>query len=419
MLWQGNPMNMKQIYLIFSSLFFLFQPTSLYAEKTTVRGFSTIGLVKSNSGDDLNFRRNLARTAEDSDSWSFESDTTLGLQVDHTFNDQWSASAQMVYKNRIDQSLENSIEWAYLRYHPSPDNPFSYRVGRLGVDVFMLSEYRNVGYAYLWARPPIEFYSPLAFDYIDGADITYSTLLEDSFFQARLTLGTTQNDFINEDVTLEVSPAIATSLLWESDYWKFRLGYAHIELSDPVDFYNPLIQALDGSTPFWPEAATVADDLNLEGKKFDYYTLGLTYDNNQWVIQTEINQVKTEDSLFTSFRSGYLSVGRRIGEYTVYGLGAITENSDDINQVAATPNFAPQSLVDLRNVVHDIYNQNGVDQKSLGLGVRWDAFHNTAIKVQWDRTWIKPYGAGLWGKDSSNTTNETIDTFSINVNFLF
>ncbi|WP_415881684.1 hypothetical protein [Neptuniibacter sp. QD34_54] len=414
---------MKQIYYIFASLLLLFQSALLHADKTTVRGFSTIGLVKSNSGDELTFRRNLARTAEDSNAWSFKSDTTLGVQVDTILNDQWSASAQLVYKNRIDQSLENSIEWAYLRYHPSPDNPFSYRIGRLGVDVFMLSEYRNVGYAYLWARPPIEFYSPLAFDYIDGADITYSTLLEESFFQARLTVGTTQNDFVYDDVTLKVSPAIATSLLWESDYWKLRLGYAHIELSDRVDFYEPLIDALNSSAPLWPDAASAANDLNLEGKKFDYYTVGLTYDNNQWIVQTEINQVKTKDNIFTSSHSGYISLGRRVGDYTLYGIGSIIENTDDINQVAAVPDFLPPlaqaQLTGLRTIVQDQYNQTGVDQKSLGLGVRWDVYHNTAIKFQWDRTWVKPHGAGLWAKDSSLVTDETVDTFSINVNFLF
>jgi len=412
-------MNIKQLCVFFAISIFTFQSAILHAEKTTVRGFSTIGLVKSNSGDDLLYRRNLARTAENSDSWSFKSDTTLGLQVDTVLSDQWSASAQAVYKNRIDQSLENSIEWAYLRYHHSPDDPFSYRIGRLGVDVFMLSEYRNVGYAYLWARPPQEFYSPLAFDYIDGADVTFSKLFDDTFFQARLTLGTTQNNFVYDEVTLKVSPAIATSLLWETDQWKFRLGYARIKLSDPVEFYQPLVDALNASEPVWPDAPNIADNLNLKGKKFDYYTLGLTYDNNSWIVQTELNRVETSNNIFTSSHSAYLSVGRRIDNFTVFGIGSIIENTDDINQVSAPLGFAPPQTFALQNIVQEQYDQTGVDQRSLGLGVRWDITHNTALKAQWDRTWVKPDGAGLWAKDSTNTTDETIDTFSINLNFLF
>lgn len=396
-------------------------PFLTYAQdgNTTIRGFSTIGLVNSDSGDNLRFRRNLARTDEDPNEWSFASDTILGLQVDSQLNDQWSFSAQGVYKNRIDQSFNNSVEWAYIGYQSDPSSVINYKVGRLGVDVFMLSEYRNVGYAYLWARPPVEFYSPLAFDSIDGADITYSTFLNDAYVQARLTAGNTQSDFISDEVTLEASPAIAASLLWERDNWKLRLGYAYIKLSESVDLYDPLISALNESALFWPDASAIADDLDFNNKTFNYYSFGVTYDNNDWVIQTELNQVRTRDNVFPAFQSGYLSIGRRIDAFTIYGIGSMTENLEPINQVSALPNLAPPQLEQIREAVQEQYNSTAVDQKTLGVGLRWDFKHNAALKFQIDRTWIKPHGAGLWGKELSNTDNETVDTLSINLNFLF
>jgi hypothetical protein len=396
-------------------------PFLTYAQEgnTTIRGFSTIGLVNSGSGDNLRFRRNLARTDEDPNEWSFASDSILGLQIDSQLNDQWSLSAQGVYKNRITQSFNNSVEWAYIGYQVDPSSTINYKIGRLGVNVFMLSEYRNVGYAYLWARPPIEFYSPIAFDSIDGADITYSTLLNDAFVQARLTAGNTQSDVISDEITLKASPAIAASLLWEKNHWKLRLGYAYIKLNESVSLYDPLIAALNESAPLWPDAPTIADDLDFNNKTFNYYSLGLTYDNNDWVIQTELNQVRTRDNVFSSFQSGYLSIGRRIDAFTIYGIGSLTENIEPINQVAALPDLAPPQLELFRSAIQEQYNSISVDQKTFGLGVRWDFKHNAALKLQVDRTWIKPHGAGLWGKETSNTDNETVDTLSINLNFLF
>jgi hypothetical protein len=414
-------MTQNRLASFLTSVLFTFISFYSFAEsdKTVIRGFSTIGVMHSDSGENLRFRRNLARTDEDPNEWSFKSDSILGAQIDTSFNDNWNASAQFVYKNRLEQSLNNSTEWAYIGYQPNPGSAFNFRVGRLGVDVFMLSEYRSVGYAYLWARPPVEFYSPLAFDSIDGAGITYTTLYNDAFIQARVTAGTTKNNFVTREIELKASPAIATSLLWEKNNWKVRLGYAYIKLSDSIALYDPVITALNDSAPFWPEAPSIANDLDLTDKTFNYYSLGLTYDNNDWVIQTELNQVRTQNNIFTSSQSGYLSVGRRIDAFTLYGMGSVIENTEPINQVAAVPNFAPPQLEQLRGAIQNEYYTTGVDQKTFSLGVRWDFTHNAALKLQADRTWIKPHGAGLWGKTASNTNDETVDTISINFNFLF
>lgn len=59
----------------------------------------------------------------------------------------------MVGRDRLDNTFENSVEWAFLKGRLFPK--LIVRAGRLGVDVFMLSEYRNIGFAYPWVRPPV------------------------------------------------------------------------------------------------------------------------------------------------------------------------------------------------------------------------------------------------------------------------
>lgn len=391
----------------------IFSPaTSAQDDNLSFRGFTTIGLTHSNN-DSFKFRRNLSRTAIEPDEWSFEPDSLIGIQADYELNNQWHLSAQAVYKNRIEQSLDNSLEWGYIRYQPNFDSPVSFRLGRLGVDVFMLSEYRNVGFAYLWARPPVEFYSPLGFDSLDGADITYGKLLGDGYFQAKLALGYTKTKFNYDEAELDVSPGIATSVSWEQGNWKTRFGYARVRLDKPMALFTPLRDALTLSG--LPEAFEVSDNLDLTGKVFNYYSLGLAYDNNEWLAQAEYNRVETKDNIFTPSHAGYLSIGKRIDNITIYGLASFIENTESIYQL-------PSELAvlgPLATQTQEFYNATGVDQRSWGLGLRWDLHPSTALKVQWDRVWIKPHGAGLWGKEFSNTSDETTDVLSLNLNYIF
>lgn len=401
------------VAIVFATL--SYSPQVISADNDiSIRGFSTIGLTHS-SNEHLGFRRNLARTSSDPDTWSFEPDSLVGIQVDADPSDQWHVSAQAVYKNRIEQSLDNSIEWAYVRYQPSINSPFSYRLGRLGVDVFMLSQYRNVGFAYLWARPPQEFYSPLGFDSINGADLTYAKIINDAYLQARLAIGVTKTKFNYNEAELDISPAIAASLLWEEGHWKTRLGYARIELDNSIELFAPVADALQQSSLFWPQATTIEKNLDLTGKVFDYYSFGLAYDNNTWIAQTEINLVESKDTIFTSSQSAYLSIGRRFGDLTLYGLGSMIENTDPIFSVPDAP--APLTLLQIQT--QELYNSTGVEQKGLGIGVRWDLTSETALKFQWDRVWIKPHGSGLWGKELSNPEKERSDILSINLSYIF
>jgi hypothetical protein len=86
---------------------------------------------------------------------------------------------QWVARNHAGAFFEQNLEWAYLRWRPW--NDLDLRVGRLGLDVFLLSDYRNVGYAYPWMRPPQEFYAPLFPYHLDGADIAQRFHLGEGF----------------------------------------------------------------------------------------------------------------------------------------------------------------------------------------------------------------------------------------------
>lgn len=387
--------------------------TSVGASDTQIRGFATLGATYHDS-DELRLRRDLSYDSAKADRWSFATDSILGIQVDRKFSDQWSAAGQLVYKDRLEQTLNKSIEWAYLRYTPN-SLPITIRAGRTGADVFMLSEYRNVGFAYLWARPPMEFYGPLAFDYIDGIDVGYSTFLNDTFFQARFALGQVENSFVEEALVIEASPAVTASFLWEVDHWKFHTGYASINVDKTPSYFQPLIEQLELYEALWPGAAEIKERLDIKGSKFTYYSVGAAYDSTNWIAHAELNRIETSGGVFTSSHSAYISIGHRFDDWTLYSIAAIAENTEAIYLSPA----APPPLEPLRAIAQDDFNSIGTDQRSFGIGARWDLSNNTALKMQWDRVWVKPFGAALWDTDTALSKKEKVDVISINLNFLF
>ncbi len=48
------------------------------------------------------------------------------------------------------------------------------RLGRLPLPVFLVSDFRQVGYANTWIRPPIEVYGQVPLDNVDGLDVLYN-----------------------------------------------------------------------------------------------------------------------------------------------------------------------------------------------------------------------------------------------------
>ena len=120
-------------------------------------GFGTVGAVH-NSEDQADFATDFGPDgAGHSDSWSANPDSRLGLQLDARFTERFSAVVQVLSEYDYEGSHEPDLTLAHVKYAFSP--ALSVRVGRLVAPTFMLSDYRKVGYAMPWLRPPVEVYN--------------------------------------------------------------------------------------------------------------------------------------------------------------------------------------------------------------------------------------------------------------------
>jgi len=388
---------------------------SSFLENAGFSGFGTVGLVRGGN-EVLGYRRDMSGDGVFDNGWAMNPDSLLGLQIDVPLAGKFDAAVQLVAKDRPDNTLDESLEWAYLRYRPTPE--LMLRGGRLGLDLFMLSEYRNLGFSYLWVRPPVEFYGMFPYYHYDGADIAYATALGEGVLRARLFAGTTQGTivFSSSDVEVDIDSYVGATLGWEFDRWQARLSFATLNQSSSNPGIKQLGTTLRQVAGLWPEAVAIADDLEAKGSRVYYYSAGFAYDPKPWTVQSEISYIDSGyNNIFRPVWSAYLSLGRRFGPVTVYGLGALIENPDGRVQVPS----APFPLAELQQQAQAAYDLSFIKQHSLSLGMRWDIRHDLALKMQWDRTWVDDYGGLLWLQKQPLTDGETLDTFSINLNFLF
>lgn len=392
-------------------------------DSTSIRGFGTIGLVNGGS-DTLGYKRDITRESVFSSSWSASQESLLGLQVDSQFNSQTSATIQLVARERPNNSIADSIEWLFLR-HQLNDN-WTVRLGRVGIDLYTLSDYRNVGFAYPWARPSHEFYGPIAFSYLDGGDITYATHIGRDYLKVKLFGGVAKQSLAaNGSEELAVEPVFGLATELERDYWSFRVGLSSSTIASELSNTKSLADALRLiPSAVWPEAAEIANDVTTKNKRFNYLSFGVKYDNRPWLIESEFGYIDSLYQFFPAVANAYLSLGYQVQDVTYFGVISRAKNIEEVKRFAAPLN--PPIPADPTNPIYALYQGvqsvadiNGTDQTTFSLGLRWDIEDDLALKMQWDHHQVGYKGVHLWEVKNRSPQGDTLNTFTVNLSFIF
>ena len=142
------------------------------APEVKLRGFGTIGVVRNtNSNADVMDNLSQPRGAGYSHKWDFGVDSKLAVQADVKFNNMLSASWQVMSQRQSDDTYRPHTEMGFAKLQATPD--ISIRLGRIPAPLFMVSEYRKVGYVNPWVRQPNEVYFQVPYNSVDGGDISY------------------------------------------------------------------------------------------------------------------------------------------------------------------------------------------------------------------------------------------------------
>ncbi len=380
-------------------LLLLWLPLSAAAIEQSLSGFVSLGLVASDNPS-FAFRRDISQgKGSYDDHLSWRNDSLLGLKWQGRWSYQLDTTIQLVAKDRVDNTLGESIEWAFVHYRPK--DGWDWRLGRLGVDIFMLSDYREVGYAFNWVRPPQDVYGPLSLYSLDGLDFNKRFDLQAATINLKLFYGHTRQtyplDFGAHQVdSVDVNPG-GLSLNLEAGDWKLRYSYVQVKINN--NFYDQLGDALKQFSPVWPEASDLAQSISTRGSQFAYAELGLGYDSSSWWLQTELINLRSQSTLLPDSRHYYASLGRHFGPWLVY-LNRSRAQPLSPPMAIAPPQGYPEpynsQLLGFNQQLNTFLNGSRLIQRSWGLGLRWDFTSRMALKLQLDQVDFSARGSNLW-----------------------
>ncbi|MBU6259453.1 MAG: hypothetical protein KGL18_21590 [Burkholderiales bacterium] len=348
-----------------------------------------------------------------------DTDSRLGLQLNYAPNSAFEFVGQALIANREPSaSASDAIEWAFAAYRPN--GATTLRLGRLNFDEFLMSDYRNVGFAYLAARPPVEYYGSIPSS-LDGVDATRTWDTGSALWRAKVFIGRLK------EAGAVLDPGYGFSVTREADGLTLRAGWARARFTNITPQLQAAVAALNevAALPV-PGLAAQANQLthrlDYEGTRLNYTTLGLAYEAGAWQWSAEATVV-SESPLFSA-RAGYALLGRSFGPVTVYG---IVSGIASTPALLAAPPWGPELaplIGPLQAAAAQALADGATDaanrllrQHTLAVGLRWNLQPRLALKLQLDDVTIADHGGSLWSAGSAAAAHARVAT--VLLDFIF
>ena len=399
-------------------------PCAFAQDSSNVRisGFGTGALTWTNT-DDAQFARPNQQTGAKKNPTTGV-DSNLGLQIDYKVNNWLSLTGQGLVRKDAQNDFGAEASWAFAKAKVSDD--VSFRIGRMGMPAFMISDYRNVGYANTMLRPPAEMYSQMLFNTLDGADVTWQHSYGDTTYTAQFAVGKNKTDLISE-LSVDARRITALNLVAEHGPLTVRFGRVdgRVTLNGSTSLAG-LVNALNTVAAGYklPSAAQLATDVDVKDKKASFTSVGASLDWNNIVVQSEYAKRKT-DSYVNDTTSWYVMGGYRFGKILPYYSHAklSIDGSPDNHMPAACPAGYPAActptIAALSGAVASLrYIGLGQgEQQTDSIGVRWDFRNSVALKVQFDH--VRPnksYGLLVNAKPGFNSP---VNVGAVALDFVF
>lgn len=391
----------------------LVHPTAAQAHETgtsrfTLNGFGTLGVVHS-SEDQADFATNLfaPEGAGHTRAWSPEVDSRLGLQLTANLTPRLTGVVQLVAEQRYDDNYTPTVEWANLKYDITPN--LSVRVGRMVQSSFMVSEYRKVGYATPWVRPPKEVYHMIPVTNFDGIDVSYRSHF-DGF------TNTLQGAYGRKDANLpgggkvEARDVVTLTNTLEWGAATLFASYGSLHLTVATENLNALF---DGFRQFGPGGEAIADRYDVDNKRYDGKAVGARYDPGDWFVMGEWAQANSRTYIGDT-RGWYVTGGYRFGAFTPY----VSLARAWMDSSTSAPGLSAPQAADLNAALNGLLG-SGPQQKSVTLGARWDFARSMALKVQYERLDLDAGSPGVLANTQPGfEPGGQVDLFSVSLDFV-
>lgn len=378
---------------IITGLLVLFSPLS-YAE-VELSGYASFSGTITNAKDltdaDVAYNNGLANK-----NINFNNDDNLiGLQFTAPVSDKVDMTL-VLQANGGASNYNVEAQWGYATYKFNDE--LSLRIGKYKGSFYMVSDYKDVGYAYPWVRPPLEVYSTNPIDALNGLDLVYQTNVGNMTLLTELYVGSGTHT--------------ATILPGTIDAW------AAFSFPD-VDFNTPGVQAPPKGTPVSFETPNskglnvslsgdigtfrvgyYATDVNaasfgIADKEGTFLGFGFNIDWNNVVVYSEYVQRDTSpgalEFAFPDQEAYYVTLGYRMGKFLPYVTVAELAKGKDVSPVAQ-------------------------EQSSVAVGLRYEVSDTSVLKFEVLN--VTPEDSGTsYGLFDSPTKDGTVATVKFDVIF--
>lgn len=413
----------------------------------SLSGFGTLGAARTTTDDVLFVYPGQGGGADKSG--SINPDTKIALQGTYKFAPTFSLTSQLMTKFDANGQYTPNPEWLFGKWQAMPS--VTLRAGRMGAPFFMVSDFRDVGFANTTVRPNLDVYGQVPFSNFEGADASYQASVGPATITSTLWAGRLKNKYASAlqadgqaspPVEITLNKTVGLNVVAELDNGlTFRLGHTQGKLTSDSAAAKGVIANANtylGAYPSGHPAASVRDQMisamTVDETDASFSGLGLTYDQNDIVVGAEFTKRHIKSGYIADTKGWYLTGGYRFGSLLPYV---------SVSRLTSTPNTAlhpltntiipdGSPLISLRGGANAVLNTQKQSQHTIGLGARWDAGRGYALKAQVDHVNVPKYSNGLFlmadplkaylpAKGNSAFLNKAkdINVLSVSVDFVF
>ncbi|MGX5173278.1 hypothetical protein ACUR5C_04515 [Aliikangiella sp. IMCC44653] len=388
------------------------------AIEVNTSGFGSI-IVTANDHKNFGYRNDIsANDGVQKGEYSLKPHSNLGYQIDMTLAPQWDIVTQWIIRDQEEQNFDGFTRMALVRY--IANNNWTLRAGRIPVNLFELSEVRDIGIAYSWASVPNEVYGLVPSRSQDGIDISYSTRANQWRYSAIFSYGQMEAEVTSEsEEPIEFNRVLGLKLGAQSSDFNFSLRHSNAQVSKINQSTQGVVDIFDALAFIWPQAATIADQVDLRQHEFNYSSIYAAYYWDAFTLSGELASIDSTSLIVDNLLNGYLNLSYQYNDYSFYWLSAFTD-AKRYRFEGDVPMLAPaQEAVLILEEINTFFRPN---QVSHSIGLRWDIRPDLAFKAQIKSTQIDDAGNGLWQLDQgfrSFTPKARITTTSFGISFSF
>lgn len=349
----------------------------------SLSGFGTLSAVRTDK-DNRAFRSSTLQDSGAGTTPDLSVDSVLGLQGSFKLSETLDLTVQSVIRKGRSDSYTPQVTWSFLRFLAAP--ALSIRVGRTRTPFFMYSDSLNLNYASPWVRPPVEVYSLNPFFDLDGIDALYRQPVGDMDLELHAYAG--KSDLKLNEVSGKLRAIRGIRAALSTSGLTAQVGFAKSNLA--LNWSGPFFANLSNQLEASGNTQALNEISGSDGKT-TFISTGFQYDQGKLLVVGEY-AMRTVDRYTTSSVGWYLTSGYHFGPLTPYITYARQhEVSTDISATTGIPRL--DGSIDLFNALRN------KAQRSIAVGMRWDATRNVAIKAQLERVQPGPRGLGIFLSD--------------------